>query len=103
MVRLFFSSMVELTKQDRELKLNSKLLVSSVIKLMKQDISTRFKQIGKITNEDWEFCEQIDWHPVDELPSKPKHIEELKRALKENPTGKSYNSAEEFFDELKSR
>ena len=91
--------MVELT--NPELKLDSKLLVGAVIKLMKQDISERFKQTRKVTDEDWEFCEQIDWHPVDELPPKPGHIEELKKAMKETPKGKSYGSAEEFFEELK--
>jgi len=76
----------------------SKLLGAALIRLMKQDISERFKQTREVTDEDWEFCEAIDWHPVDELPPKPEHIEELKRALKETPI--SYDSAEEFFKKL---
>jgi hypothetical protein len=84
-----------------ELKLDSKLLVGALVRLMKRDISERFAQTREVTDEDWEFCEKIDWHPVDELPPKPEHIEELKKALKETPTGKTYNSAEEFFDSLK--
>jgi len=79
-----------------ELKLDSKFLAKAVVKLMKQDILERYKQTGEVSDEDWEFCEKIDWHPVDELSQKPEHIEELKRALKEK-TGKVYSSTEEFF------
>ena len=84
-----------------ELKLDSKFLANAVVRLMKHDISERYKQTGEITDEDWEFCEKIAWHPVDELPPKKEHIEELKRRLKEK-TGKVYSSAEEFFEELDS-
>ena len=85
----------------KKLNLNQEVLAKAVIKLMKQDISQRYKQIGEVTDEDWEFCEQIDWHPVDEFPPKPEHIELLKKALKE--TGKVYSSTEEFFRELDSK
>ena len=82
-------------------KLDSEFLANAVIRLMKQDISERFKQTREVTDEDWEFCEQIDWHPVDELSPKAEHIKELKKALKEK-TGKTYNSTKEFFNELNS-
>ena len=84
---------------EENLQLDSKFLAKAVVGLMKQNISERFKQTREITDEDWEFCEKIDWHPVDELPPKPEHIEELKRALKETPI--EYNSVDEFFDSLK--
>ena len=90
-----------LFKSNNFAGLNSELLAKAVIKLMKNDILQRYKQTGEVTDEDWEFCEQIDWHPVDELPPKPEHIELLKKALKE--TGKVYSSAEEFFKELDSK
>ena len=80
-----------------KLKLDSEFLANAVVKLMKHDISARFKQTGEVTDEDWEFCEQIDWHPVDELPMKPEHIEELKKTLKE-PSIK-FNSVSEIFKE----
>lgn len=80
--------------------LNSELLAKSVVKLMKKDIFERFMKTREITDEDWEFCEQIDWHPVDELPPRPEHVEELKRAVKES-VGKTYSSASEFFHDLK--
>ncbi len=87
--------------KELQSKSASKLLGRALISLIKQDISERYKQTGEVTDEDWEFCEQIDWHPVDELPPKPEHIEELKRRLQEEVPGKKYTSAEEFFDSLK--
>jgi len=88
--------MKELIK-SKDIKLDSELLAKAVVRLMKQDISRRFRRTREITDEDWEFCEQIDWHPVDELPPKPKHVEELKKALKE-PSIK-FNSVSEIFED----
>ncbi|MAH03819.1 hypothetical protein CMI39_03475 [Candidatus Pacearchaeota archaeon] len=85
-----------------EKELNLKVLTKVVINFMKRDIFERYKKTREVTDEDWEFCELIDWHPVDELAPKPEHIKELKKALKET-TGKVYNSAEEFFKELDSK
>lgn len=83
--------------KELQSKVASKLLGKALIEVIKQDISNRYKDTKKVTDDDWEFCEQIDWHPVDELPPKPEHIEELKKALN-GPTGKLYNTAEEFFE-----
>jgi len=94
--------MTELTiKLPKELqtKAASQLLGKALIEMIKQDISKRYKETGEVTDEDWEFCEHIDWHPVDELPQKPEHIEELKRRMKEE-TGKVYHSTDEFFNDL---
>ena len=68
---------------------------------LKKEIFERYVRTGTISDEEWEFCERIDWHPVDELPPKKEHMEELKRRLKEETPGKRYNSAEEFFNSLK--
>ncbi|MBR9703929.1 hypothetical protein GOV12_00830 [Candidatus Pacearchaeota archaeon] len=68
--------------QDKEAVLNPKLLSKFVIKLLKQDISKRYKETREITGEDWEFCEAIDWHPVDELPMKEEYEKELKERQK---------------------
>ena len=84
--------------KSNKLTLDSELLAKAVINLIKRDISERFKQTGEVTDEDWEFCEQIDWHPVDELPPKPEHVEEMKMILKEGKFIK-FNSASEIFDE----
>lgn len=92
--------MTEILVKSEE-KINQELLNRVVVRLMKQDILQRYKRLGEITDEDWDFCEQIDWHPVDELPPNPEHIREFKKMLKEK-TSKVYGSTEEFFKEMDS-
>ncbi len=48
--------------------------------VIKRDIFERYLKTRKLSKEDEEFCERIDWHPVDELPLKKEFIEELKKA-----------------------
>ena len=40
--------------------------------ITKKLIFEYYMKHGKITNEQWDFCKKIDWHPVDELPLQPK-------------------------------
>lgn len=80
-----------------KLKLDSRFITCAVIRLMKQDILKRFKQTREISDEDLEFCEQIDWHPVDELPMKKTFVNELKKR-KKGPFIR-FNSVEEIFKE----
>jgi len=62
--------------------------------LLKREIFERYIKTGSISDEEWEFCERIDWHPVDELPLKESFIKELKIARSE-PSRKAM-SLEEF-------
>ena len=50
--------------------------------VLRKEIFERYLKTGGLTDEDWEFCEKIDWHPVDELPLKDEFIERLKEAEK---------------------
>ncbi len=50
--------------------------------VIKRDIFERYLKTRKLSKEDEEFCERIDWHPVDELPLKEEFIEELKKIEK---------------------
>lgn len=50
---------------------------------MKKLIFENYIKTGSITDEEWVFCEKIDWHPVDELPLKKEFKKELKRRKKE--------------------
>ena len=86
---------MELIEPEESLNLDSKFLAKAVISLMKQNILERYKQTREVTDEDWEFCDRIDWHPVDELPLKESFTKELKEA-KKGPFIK-FNSAEELF------
>jgi hypothetical protein len=38
--------------------------------VLKRDIFDKYVKTRKISAEDTEFCDRIDWHPVDELPVK---------------------------------
>lgn len=50
---------------------------------MKKIIFERYMQTGKLSDEEWRFCDKIDWHPVDELPLKEEFIKKIKKAKKE--------------------
>jgi len=54
---------------------------------LKRDIFERYIKTSKLSTEEEEFCDKIDWHPVDWLPLKKKFVKELKIAAKE-PIGK---------------
>ena len=40
----------------------------------------KYLKTGELSDEDWEFCDRIDWHPVDDLPLKEEFIDRLKKA-----------------------
>ena len=42
-----------------------------------------YMRTGTLTDKEWEFCEKIDWHPVDELPLKEEFRKELEKRKKE--------------------
>ena len=50
---------------------------------------------GEITDEQWKFCEKINWHPVDEFPLK----EEFKQELERRKKGRflKFSSVDEIF------
>ena len=49
----------------------------------KKIIYEKYMQTRKVSDEDWKFCEEMDWHPVDELPLKEEFVEKLKKIRKE--------------------
>ena len=60
---------------------------------LKKDIFDRFIKKDKLSKFDQEFCEAIDWHPVDELPLKEEYIKKIKKIEKE-PHSKPMNIKE---------
>lgn len=50
---------------------------------MKKLIFEDYIKKGTITDDEWGFCEKIDWHPVDELPLKEEYIKKLEKIRKE--------------------
>jgi len=49
---------------------------------MKKLIFENYIKTGKLSDEEWAFCEKIDWHPVDELPLKEKFKKEMEKRKK---------------------
>lgn len=62
---------------------------------MKKLIFETYIQSGTLSDEEWEFCEKTDWHPVDELPLKEKFKKELEKRKKEKFL--KANSVDEIF------
>ncbi|MEK6933679.1 MAG: hypothetical protein AABW75_02265 [Nanoarchaeota archaeon] len=52
---------------------------------MKKVIFENYIKTGTLTDEEWAFCEKIDWHPVDELPLKEEFIKKIEDIKKEKP------------------
>ena len=50
---------------------------------IKKLIFENYLKTGTVTDEEWKFCEKIDWHPVDELPFRKEFLEKLKSVKKE--------------------
>ena len=50
---------------------------------IKKLIFENYLKAGTLTDEEWEFCDKIDWHPVDELPLKEEFKKELEKRKKE--------------------
>ncbi len=50
---------------------------------MKKLIFDNYIKTGNLTDEEWEFCEKIDWHPVDELPLREDFKKEMEKRRKE--------------------
>ena len=72
--------MEELIKH--KLKLDSEFLAKAVVKLMKQSIFERFIKTGELSEEDQEFCDSINWYPIDELEVREEYAEKLKAISK---------------------
>ncbi len=50
---------------------------------IKKLIFENYIKTGSISDEDWKFCEKIDWHPVDELPLKEEFKKEMEKRKEE--------------------
>lgn len=51
--------------------------------LRKREIFEKYLRSGKLSNKDAEFCDKIDWHPVDELSIKEDFAQKLVNSKKE--------------------
>lgn len=63
--------------------------------LTKKLILERYLQTRKLSDEDWRFCESIDWHPGDEMQLRKSFIKKMRRVAKQ-PTVK-FKSVDDLF------
>lgn len=47
--------------------------------MLKRDIFDKYVKTGNLLDDEWKFCEEIGWHPVDWLPMKKEFVVELKK------------------------
>ena len=66
---------------------------------LKKLIFENYIKTRKLSDEEWEFCDKIDWHPVDELPLKEEFIKRLKLIRKEKPL--KVKSVSDIFKNIK--
>ncbi len=66
---------------------------------IKKLIFESYMKTGSVTDEEWKFCEKIDWHPVDELPLKEEFKKEMERRKKEKSI--KLKSVSEIFKNIK--
>ena len=52
--------------------------------VFKMEMFEKYLKNGELSDDDWEFCERVDWHPVDELPLRDGVIERLNEAEEGN-------------------
>ena len=69
--------------------------------IMKRYLFEKYRKTGKLTEDENKFCEQIDWHPVDELGLRKEFIEKIKQIRKEKYTKKiNSKDLEKYFDDI---
>ena len=61
----------------------------------KKIIFEKFIRTGKINKKDLRYCEETDWHPVDELPLKKEFLRKLSETKQEKSI--NINSVSDIF------
>lgn len=51
--------------------------------LRKREIFEKYIRSGELSGEDAEFCDKVDWHPVDEMPLREDFVQKLEDSKKE--------------------
>lgn len=67
--------------------------------MLKKVIFEEYIKTGTLSDDAWEFCDSIDWHPVDELPLKEEFIRKMEAIKKEKSI--KLKSISEIFKNVK--
>ncbi|MBI2529750.1 MAG: hypothetical protein HYW05_01230 [Candidatus Diapherotrites archaeon] len=54
-------------------------------RMKKLEILQKYMERKPITEEEWDWMDEIDWHPVDEMNYKPEFVKEAMQASKSRP------------------
>lgn len=67
----------------------------------KKEIFENFIKTGILSNDDQEFCDKINWYPIDELQVREEYVKKLKK-IEKGPHSRPMTLAEldKWFDEL---
>lgn len=82
-----------LTFDDKQAKLLNKFSSENWsfiarVEANKRRISEYFKKTSSLLDEDWPFCEEHDWHPIDEYPFKKSFIKKMEQLQKNRSSSK---------------
>jgi len=58
-------------------------ILAKMVELRKLSIFKKYMDKEPISEKDWAWMDEHDWHPVDELPMKKEYIKSLKASMKE--------------------
>lgn len=66
---------------------------------LKKLVFENYIKTGNLNDDEWAFCEKIDWHPVDELPLKDSFKKEIEKRKKEKSI--KFSSVSDLFKTIK--
>jgi len=68
--------------------------------ILKKYIFDKYVKTGNLSKDENEFCERIDWHPVDELPLKKEVIDNLKKSTSKQSKKMNGKAFEQWLENL---
>jgi len=74
------SQVVQANKYIKWTEVARDAIKQKAIEIKKAEIFNKYVKKQELSEDEYNFLEEIDWHPVDEFPLKDSFVKELKRA-----------------------
>lgn len=68
--------------------------------IQKKYIFDKYVKTGNLSIDENEFCERIDWHPVDELPLRKEFIQKMKKVTSKPSKKMNTKELEQWLENL---
>lgn len=68
--------------------------------IQKKYIFDKYVKTGNLSIDENEFCERIDWHPVDELPLRKEFIQKMKKVTSKPSKKMNTKELEQWLEDL---